>query len=166
MLEFLGRGTFGQVVKCWKKGTNEIVAIKILKNHPSYARQGQIEVWPRAESETFCWQTQHLVERLNFVVVVFLHLQNLCYPYLWLIILLSFIAVILTGHLCEFDWLIRCRIRKILSNLKQEYYWKTIMAFFSHKLLTKMSYQRALDLLVLWLSSYLSRAVQVGTSIL
>ncbi len=33
-----------QVVKCWKKGTNEVVAIKILKNHPSYARQGQIEV--------------------------------------------------------------------------------------------------------------------------
>jgi serine/threonine protein kinase len=44
VLEFLGRGTFGQVAKCWKKGTNEIVAIKILKNHPSYARQGQIEV--------------------------------------------------------------------------------------------------------------------------
>ena len=44
VLEFLGRGTFGQVVKCWKKGTNEICAIKILKNHPSYVRQGQIEV--------------------------------------------------------------------------------------------------------------------------
>merc|ERR1719354_474228 len=44
VLEFLGRGTFGQVVKCWKRHTNEIVAIKILKNHPSYARQGQIEV--------------------------------------------------------------------------------------------------------------------------
>ncbi|KAI6188138.1 Homeodomain-interacting protein kinase 4 [Aphelenchoides besseyi] len=42
VLEFLG--TFGQVVKAWKKGTNEIVAIKILKKHPSYARQGQIEV--------------------------------------------------------------------------------------------------------------------------
>lgn len=40
----MGRGTFGQVVKCWKRGTSEIVAIKILKNHPSYARQGQIEV--------------------------------------------------------------------------------------------------------------------------
>jgi homeodomain interacting protein kinase len=44
VLEFLGRGTFGQVVKCWKRGTSEIVAIKILKNHPSYARQGEIEV--------------------------------------------------------------------------------------------------------------------------
>lgn len=44
VLDFLGRGTFGQVVKCWKRGTNEIVAIKILKNHPSYVRQGQIEV--------------------------------------------------------------------------------------------------------------------------
>lgn len=44
VLEFLGRGTFGQVVKCWKRGANEVVAVKILKNHPSYARQGQIEV--------------------------------------------------------------------------------------------------------------------------
>ncbi|XP_027716155.1 homeodomain-interacting protein kinase 1 isoform X2 [Vombatus ursinus] len=44
VLEFLGRGTFGQVAKCWKRSTKEIVAIKILKNHPSYARQGQIEV--------------------------------------------------------------------------------------------------------------------------
>lgn len=44
VLEFLGRGTFGQVAKCWKRSTKEIVAIKILKIHPSYARQGQIEV--------------------------------------------------------------------------------------------------------------------------
>lgn len=44
VLDFLGRGTFGQVVKCWKRGTNNLVAVKILKNHPSYARQGQIEV--------------------------------------------------------------------------------------------------------------------------
>ncbi|XP_061100602.1 homeodomain-interacting protein kinase 3 isoform X1 [Conger conger] len=44
VLDFLGRGTFGQVVKCWKRGTSDVVAVKILKNHPSYARQGQIEV--------------------------------------------------------------------------------------------------------------------------
>lgn len=48
VLEFLGRGTFGQVCKCWKHHSNEIYAIKILKNHPSYARQGQIEVSLRA----------------------------------------------------------------------------------------------------------------------
>ena len=52
VLEFLGRGTFGQVVKCWKKHTNDIVAIKILKNHPSYARQGQIEV--SSKDDRYC----------------------------------------------------------------------------------------------------------------
>ena len=44
VLERLGRGTFGQVVKCWRKENNEIVAIKILKSTPSYAKQGQMEV--------------------------------------------------------------------------------------------------------------------------
>lgn len=44
VLEFLGKGTFGHVVKAWKKGTSEIVAIKILNKHPSYVRQGQVEV--------------------------------------------------------------------------------------------------------------------------
>ncbi|XP_066551104.1 homeodomain-interacting protein kinase 2-like [Amia ocellicauda] len=34
VLEFLGRGVFGQVVKCRNNRTNEIVAIKILKNKP------------------------------------------------------------------------------------------------------------------------------------
>lgn len=40
--------SYFQVVKAWKKGTSEIVAIKILKKHPSYARQGQIEVGLRS----------------------------------------------------------------------------------------------------------------------
>ena len=44
VLEYLGKGTFGQVVKCWKQETSELVAVKILKNHASYARQGQVEV--------------------------------------------------------------------------------------------------------------------------
>ncbi|CAG0919417.1 unnamed protein product [Notodromas monacha] len=61
VLEFLGRGTFGQVVKCWKKGTNEIVAIKILKNHPNYARQGQIEV------QILQRLSQESAEEYNFV---------------------------------------------------------------------------------------------------
>lgn len=44
VLDRLGRGTFGQVVRAWKKSTSEIVAIKILKSTPSYAKQGQMEV--------------------------------------------------------------------------------------------------------------------------
>uniref|UniRef100_A0AAY5F4D0 Protein kinase domain-containing protein n=1 Tax=Electrophorus electricus TaxID=8005 RepID=A0AAY5F4D0_ELEEL len=43
VLHYLGCGSFGQVAKCSKKDTNEMVAIKILKNHPFFARQGQIE---------------------------------------------------------------------------------------------------------------------------
>lgn len=39
-----GRGTFGQVVRCWKKDTHEVVALKILKNLPCYTKQGQVEV--------------------------------------------------------------------------------------------------------------------------
>jgi serine/threonine protein kinase len=44
VIEFMGRGKFGKVVKCWKKGTNEIVAIKILKKNKYYDRKGKIEV--------------------------------------------------------------------------------------------------------------------------
>jgi homeodomain interacting protein kinase len=44
VLEKLGRGTFGQVVRCLKKDTREMVAMKILKSTPSYAKQGQMEV--------------------------------------------------------------------------------------------------------------------------
>ena len=61
VLEFLGRGTFGQVVKCWKRGTKDIVAIKILKNHPSYQRQGQIEV------QILSRLMQENAEKYNFV---------------------------------------------------------------------------------------------------
>ncbi|XP_067121428.1 homeodomain-interacting protein kinase 2 isoform X4 [Centruroides vittatus] len=74
VLEFLGRGTFGQVVKCWKKGTNEIVAIKILKNHPSYARQGQIEV------SILHRLSQENADELNFVRAYecFTHKNHTC----------------------------------------------------------------------------------------
>lgn len=44
VLSFLGRGTFGQVVKCQSRSSNRVVAIKILKNHPSYLRQGNVEI--------------------------------------------------------------------------------------------------------------------------
>ncbi|XP_053742425.1 homeodomain-interacting protein kinase 3-like isoform X2 [Synchiropus splendidus] len=65
VLEFLGRGTFGQVVKCWKRGTSEVVAIKILKNHPSYARQGQIEVEILARLSSENADEHHVVRALE-----------------------------------------------------------------------------------------------------
>ena len=39
-----GRGTFGQVVRCWKRETHDVVALKILKNLPCYTKQGLVEV--------------------------------------------------------------------------------------------------------------------------
>ncbi|XP_066559082.1 uncharacterized protein LOC136749046 [Amia ocellicauda] len=43
--EYLGRGTYGQVVKCLKLKTNETVAIKVLSKHPDYQQQVQIEIF-------------------------------------------------------------------------------------------------------------------------
>ncbi|KAM9808149.1 LOW QUALITY PROTEIN: homeodomain-interacting protein kinase 3-like [Neosynchiropus ocellatus] len=74
VLEFLGRGTFGQVVKCWKRGTSEVVAIKILKNHPSYARQGQIEVEILARLSSENAEEHHVVRALE----CFQHRSHTC----------------------------------------------------------------------------------------
>ena len=44
VLSFLGKGTFGQVLKCWRQEDGDIVAMKVLRSLPSYAKQGKIEV--------------------------------------------------------------------------------------------------------------------------
>ncbi|EKE41008.1 protein kinase, putative [Entamoeba nuttalli P19] len=44
VIQLLGQGTFGQVVKCIDLSTNKYVAIKILKNKPAYFKQSLIEV--------------------------------------------------------------------------------------------------------------------------
>lgn len=88
VLEFLGKGTFGQVVKCWKKSTNDIVAIKILKKHPSYARQGQIEVsiltrlsMENAEEHNFV-RAFECFQHKNHTCLVFEMLQQNLYDFL------------------------------------------------------------------------------------
>ena len=43
ILDLLGTGTFGQVFRCQKDDTKEVVAIKIIKNKPAYHAQGQLE---------------------------------------------------------------------------------------------------------------------------
>lgn len=44
ILDILGQGTFGQVVKCQNMKTHEIVAVKVIKNKPAYFNQSMMEV--------------------------------------------------------------------------------------------------------------------------
>ncbi|KAJ2007865.1 dual specificity protein kinase yak1 [Coemansia thaxteri] len=44
ILEMLGSGTFGQVVKCQNTRTGELVAVKVIKNKSAYYNQSMMEV--------------------------------------------------------------------------------------------------------------------------
>lgn len=44
ILTFLGKGSFGQVCKCFDHKNKELVAIKVIKNKKRYYKQGMIEV--------------------------------------------------------------------------------------------------------------------------
>lgn len=70
VLDLLGTGTFGQVVKCRYFGTGEIVAVKVIKNQPAYFNQAWVEInilrmLHRNNSEE---DTQHIVSfKTHFV---------------------------------------------------------------------------------------------------
>jgi dual specificity protein kinase YAK1 len=44
ILDVLGQGTFGQVVKCQNLKTGEVVAVKVIKNKTAYFNQSMMEV--------------------------------------------------------------------------------------------------------------------------
>jgi len=44
ILDVLGQGTFGQVVKCQNLRTQEVVAVKVIKNKTAYFTQSMMEV--------------------------------------------------------------------------------------------------------------------------
>lgn len=83
-----GRGTFGQVLKCWKKDSNQVVAMKILKNLPSYTKQGQVEVdvlstLSKVDSEQFNFvHTYESFCHHGHICIVFECLQINLYDYL------------------------------------------------------------------------------------
>eukprot|EP00727_Mastigamoeba_balamuthi_P000075 m51a1_g10064 putative protein kinase (795) ;mRNA; f:87381-90226 len=44
IIDMLGKGTFGQVVKCRDEEERKLVAVKVLKSKPDYFRQGLLEI--------------------------------------------------------------------------------------------------------------------------
>ena len=42
MEKLLGQGTFGQVVKCIREDTREVVAIKVIKNQQAFYQQARL----------------------------------------------------------------------------------------------------------------------------
>lgn len=77
VLAFLGRGTFGQVVKCHCRTTDRYVAIKILKNLPSYLRQGNVEI------QILQTLSQEDTESHNIVRAIecFQHKNHMCFVF-------------------------------------------------------------------------------------
>lgn len=77
VLSFLGRGTFGQVVKCRCQSSSRCVAIKILKNLPSYLRQGNVEI------QILQTLSQEDTESFNIVRAIecFQHKNHMCFVF-------------------------------------------------------------------------------------
>lgn len=44
VIDLLGSGTFGQVVKCERVPTKELVSVKVIKNHRNFRNQSYLEV--------------------------------------------------------------------------------------------------------------------------
>ncbi|WFD00856.1 dual-specificity kinase [Malassezia yamatoensis] len=76
ILDVLGQGTFGQVVKCQNMSTHEIVAVKVIKNKKAYFNQSMMEV-TILETLNQHWdpQDQYNILRLQDT---FIHAKHLC----------------------------------------------------------------------------------------
>ena len=76
ILDVLGQGTFGQVVKCQNMSNHEIVAVKVIKNKPAYFNQSMMEV-TILETLNQHWDPddQHNILRLRDT---FIHHKHLC----------------------------------------------------------------------------------------
>ncbi|KAF9440017.1 kinase-like protein, partial [Macrolepiota fuliginosa MF-IS2] len=76
ILDILGQGTFGQVVKCQNMKTHEIVAVKVVKNKPAYFNQSMMEVTIlELLNKSFDPNDEHHILRLRDS---FIHKNHLC----------------------------------------------------------------------------------------
>ncbi|PVU89294.1 hypothetical protein BB561_005448, partial [Smittium simulii] len=78
IMESLGSGTFGQVVKCLKSTTGEHVAVKVVKNKPAYFEQSMMEVhilkelkdiWDVENKHNFIRHKEHFYFRNHLCIV-------------------------------------------------------------------------------------------------
>ncbi|KAH9128102.1 hypothetical protein LEN26_000214 [Aphanomyces euteiches] len=76
VLDLLGQGTFGQVFRCQDVVTREVVAIKVIRNHPSYYKQALVEmqVSQLLTSMTCQEGKEHIVDLLDY----FMFQNHLC----------------------------------------------------------------------------------------
>eukprot|EP00177_Eucheuma_denticulatum_P001952 GFKZ01003483.1.p1 GENE.GFKZ01003483.1~~GFKZ01003483.1.p1 ORF type:complete len:811 (+),score=74.50 GFKZ01003483.1:409-2841(+) len=70
VLDLLGTGTFGQVVKCRLQNTGEIVAVKVIKNQPAYFNQAWVEIniLRMLHRNNADEDTQHIVRIFNHFI--------------------------------------------------------------------------------------------------
>ncbi|KAJ5066425.1 homeodomain interacting protein kinase isoform a [Anaeramoeba ignava] len=74
VIDPLGQGTFGQVVKCADLRTQKEIALKIIKNKPAYTNQAQVEIGIlQALKQSNCSE-HHIVDFLEY----FQHQNHLC----------------------------------------------------------------------------------------
>ncbi|KAL2020345.1 hypothetical protein VTK56DRAFT_8474 [Thermocarpiscus australiensis] len=76
ILDVLGQGTFGQVVKCQNLKTQEVVAVKVIKNRTAYFNQSMMEVsvLDLLNSKLDKNDDHHLLRLKD----TFIHRQHLC----------------------------------------------------------------------------------------
>ncbi|KAL2159595.1 hypothetical protein VTH06DRAFT_2164 [Thermothelomyces fergusii] len=76
ILDVLGQGTFGQVVKCQNMRTQEVVAVKVIKNRTAYFNQSMMEVsvLDLLNSKLDKNDDHHLLRLKD----TFIHRQHLC----------------------------------------------------------------------------------------
>ncbi|KAI9019501.1 kinase-like domain-containing protein [Phycomyces nitens] len=76
VIDMLGQGTFGQVVKCERLSTGELVSVKVIKNKAAYRAQSQIEVDILKQlSQKIDKEDRHRILKLHHT---FIHKNHLC----------------------------------------------------------------------------------------
>ncbi|MQL79682.1 hypothetical protein Taro_012121 [Colocasia esculenta] len=83
----IGEGTFGQVLECWDKETNEMVAIKVVRGMKKYRDAAMIEIdvlqqLVRHDKSGCCVQIRNWFDYRNHICIVFEKLGPSLYDFL------------------------------------------------------------------------------------